>query len=372
MKWLLGPKSATEPSDAKLYFFAKTQTLLWSRVPASVRELCSTVLFGIGPTIPTNLTHLLRRKPARITVVSAAAGTFVACFVVQAIWSFIEGTWSGSDPGRLYFSQDVPNIINYTLICPAYVALSALLVLVLASSWNRLERLPIVIGKRPTKTPSLSIAAALAFAFTLSTINTIGYIAECLDPAVYLKTPWYITTVGVNGERYMGGLGIYYAIVNFALLFIIVIAVLCFCSLFVMALSIAAAIRSQEASTKLSYDSMKRRLEGFIYAYIIAKLMTVVIIANQYTWQANKPRGSITFIVMAAALTFIGVFFISIPRYLIELEWFRFKVRAAEARGEVTEVGSDDLRPVRVQLVANVLDTLFIGSFITSFWFGGT
>jgi hypothetical protein len=70
------------------------------------------------------------------------------------------------------------------------------------------------------------------------------------------------------------------------------------------------------------------------------------------------------------ALSLFGVFFVSIPRYYIELEWFRLKVRRAKESQDFTEIRHDDLRPFNTRLIAYIVDVFLISGFIGSFWLG--
>lgn len=79
--------------------------------------------------------------------------------------------------------------------------------------------------------------------------------------------------------------------------------------------------------------------------------------------------------VLGSVLTLFGVVFLSIPRYYVELQWFR--LQAAKEAGAAAVPEYEDVRPWEIdfvggswkpRLVANFVDTLIIGGFITSFW----
>ena len=71
---------------------------------------------------------------------------------------------------------------------------------------------------------------------------------------------------------------------------------------------------------------------------------------------------------MGSALTFGGVFLVSIPRYYVELTWYEVNVRRASLAGETLPEESQDLRTSEVRLLAWILDGLIISSYIVSFW----
>lgn len=357
-----------EPGDWKLFLFSQTERLVWRRLPATFRRFLSTVLFGIAPAIPTDLIEFLRPNRRRNAFLFSACVTFVAGFVVQLLWSVKANTFLGSDPTRLYFSRDLTNLINFSVVCPVYVGLCSIMFMLVTGYWFHLKRIPHLLGEPAESTPSLSIAATITLALAVSAISTCKYIAECLSPSVYQRTPWYITTVAPDGKRLLGAFGIYYTLLIFCLFVVVVLALLAFLSLFALAVRVAAAIRRRPAVKSLDFQKLKDSLEGFLLAYIVMKLLVAVLIVNFYTWQWEQPRGSFMIISMGIALSFFGVFIVSLPRYVLELEWFRFKVKNAIALGwAVEQLDTDDLRPVLIRVGAGLLDALFIGNFVLSF-----
>lgn len=65
-------------------------------------------------------------------------------------------------------------------------------------------------------------------------------------------------------------------------------------------------------------------------------------------------------------LSLVGVVFVSLPRYFLELQWYRYRHRVAGHTGAAPAY--QDTRPFSAKLIATVLDTLLIGGFITEFW----
>ena len=82
-------------------------------------------------------------------------------------------------------------------------------------------------------------------------------------------------------------------------------------------------------------------------------------IANAFTWKWEKPTGSFNLNAMVWVLVIVGVFVVSFPRYYIEIEWFYFKVRQAEASGSPIPRDSDDIRDKWIRDAAAVVDIVF-------------
>ena len=326
------------------------------------------LLFGIAPGVPANLVDFLRPRRRRNAFILAAVVTFIAGFAVQVTWAVVADTFRGNDPKRLYLSADLPNLINFALVCPAYVGLAAVMFLLIGGYWSRLRTIPGYLGSPQKSVPSLSVTGAMAIVLAAGALNTCKYISECLDPTIYPRVPWYITRVMADGTRVLGSFGVYYTLLNFCLFVVVILALLAFLSFFGLAVRVASAIRGRPAANAIDFKRLKLGLEGFLYAYIVAKLIVAVLIVNFYTWRWAQPRGSFTLLFMGVALTVFGVVVASLPRYVLELEWFRFKLKNAIALGlQVDSLDSDDLRPVTMRVVAGLLDALFIGNFILSF-----
>jgi hypothetical protein len=118
----------------------------------------------------------------------------------------------------------------------------------------------------------------------------------------------------------------------------------------------------------ISVETIRGMLSDFTQAYIVLKLLAITLVINVYTWRLwfEAPRRSLNFVAMNVVLLFFGVFLIPTPRYYIELEWFRFRVRRSLAQNSPVNLERDDMRPFRVRVVAWAADCLVLSGFIYS------
>src|ERR1700682_5242977 len=135
-----------EPGDWKLFLFSKSERILWGPLAAMLRRFFSMLLCGIAPGVPANLVDFLRPRRRRNAFILAAVVTFIAGFAVQVTWAVVADTFRGNDPKRLYLSADLPNLINFALVCPAYVGLAAVMFLLIGGYWSRLRTIPGYLG----------------------------------------------------------------------------------------------------------------------------------------------------------------------------------------------------------------------------------
>jgi hypothetical protein len=349
--------------EVKVFLFSR----LLKYCPPFLRHLSWLILVGISPEVPVSLGKLFSNRGTRRAGIFGAAMTFLACFVVILVWCSLTQTLRGNQPGRIYFLNDYANILNYTLICPLYVGLSCALITTVLRGWSKLAEFaePDSSSGRRLITAAGVIFSAIFFA----SLSTSNYIAECLNPKTYSLTAWYVTEV-IDGRRVIGALGIYYAVINFSLLVIIIVAAYAFLSLFVVSVQVGDRLKKWNPVQPFSFDQLSKQLSTFTEAYLISKLLAAAIMLNAFTYKWARPYHSINFWLFGAAITFFGVFFVSFPRYYIELEWLQLKFRMMQQNGAPAETPSyDDLRPFRTRLIVYALDGLLIGGFIFSFWF---
>lgn len=128
------------PNDEKLGIFARLLDLVEStallRIPFRAIGL---MFFAISPTVPDTFLTAMRNRPTRGAFWWGAGLSFTFCFGVIAVWSWVDGSFSGTDANRIYFSRDIPNWINYIVICPAYVGFAIQLIVLLLYSRARLS-----------------------------------------------------------------------------------------------------------------------------------------------------------------------------------------------------------------------------------------
>lgn len=278
----------------------------------------------------------------------------------------MNGSWHGTDPHRLYFSSDKENIINYLIICPTYVGLCSQLIVLTILGWND------ITSSRDDLRPGLpkgSLGLLFLIVIAASAAFSVNYIMECLNPAVYPKIGWWVGFVTSDGVRVLSGLGIYYAFLNFFLLIICLTGMMAFFSLFFLCLRYGDRLSQQPPNSDITIESIRKSLEAFTESYIVLKLLVVTLMLNAYTWKYfSHPNHSLNLTALGLVLTIVGVFLVSLPRYYIELQWFKFRVCRAAALNQPQSMESEDLRPFRARLIATIADSAIIGGFAFSFF----
>lgn len=355
------------PPDERLFLYSVALQIVQWPIIRNMIGAVRLILFGVSPSVPVFLTDSLKRTPPRRGLLSGVVLGLVFCLGGTIVLASIDGTFSGSDPTRTYLIEDWPNLVNYAFLCPLYIGLSAHLIVLVLTGWPTLVSIPLQSAKQ-FSLPKRSLAFTLFVILSVSVGFTLNYVRESIDPSVYPKVGWWVSQTGVGGERLLGLIGTYYAILNFVLLGVCLTALLAFLSMFFLCIRVGRGLASETESNTLDFDGLRTCLRHFTESYLSVKLLASVLMLNAYTWKFEKPLASFNMVAMGLALALFGVFFVSIPRYYVELEWFKFKARRALAQGAEPSMLRDDLRPFGTRVVAQVIDVLIVSGFILTFF----
>jgi len=296
---------------------------------------------------------------------------FFFCFIVNVIGAFFNESLLGTpNDNRIYFFQDTVNIILYLFICPSYVGLSCWLIVSVIKGWNEINSYALELGntkskeirKIPYKAPLLA-----TLIFGIAFFSTSNYISDIMTEMNNTNKYYWFVGFSDTGEAYTGPLWVYYFLLNFTLLLITLLSITFFMSIFSVVIDVGNSLDKTPPNNKLEFLILRTKLSSFTEAYMLAKLLTGLYMINVFLWEKTALGKTDNLIIAALFISLIGVFFVSIPRYFLELQWHKYKYRS----GEVDEKSEsyDDIRPFEIKLIATVLDTFLIGSFIlTFFW----
>ena len=352
--------------DEKIFLFALFLKLIRFRFLKRVFKLGYEVFFSISPDIPVDFSIVMRNSSLKKAFWSGILFGWIFCFAGTVVVTALSGTLIGNEPDRLYFLHDWQNIVNYLVICPLYLAFSFQLITAVIKGWPALTSIPLVpIQKFPL--PRRSITFGMFIIIVVGILFTLNYINESIDSSVYSRIGWWVGEIGLGNERILGLVGTYYLILTFMLQTVCLAALFSYLSLFYATIRVGKAIAIEETFNAITFKSLSQSLASFTEAYLSVKLLTATLMLNAYTWKLERPEASINMVVLNSILAVFGVFIFSIPRYYIELEWFKFRLRRANANNELlSEYIREDLRPYRTRIIVHVVDTLIISGFILS------
>ena len=370
--------------EPKLYWFDKL--LKMGKLPI-LREfglLVSLIFVRVAPEIPISLRKSYSGPDGLRAGIIGFVTTFFFAFLVNILGTGLNHTlyggtffaggkiFSSSDPTVIYFLDDWWNIVLYTVVCPLYVGLTCWLVVIVIKGYGEIKDFKeqkILKTSKPSKFRWMKAIGLGFLILSVAFLLTTNYINDIMMLVDKEKFYWFLTNINaensqIKPEYQVRALGVYYFLLNFSLLFVTLIALTFFMSIYTLIMSVGKALESTKELYELDFNTLKTKLKMFTEAYIITKGIIACYVANIWIW-ADSPLGkgvTENFAIAVILLTIIGVFLVSFPRYFVELQWYKLKLRMPDDL-ELNR-SYEDLRTFEIKNIAHVLDYLFIGGFL--------
>lgn len=351
------------PDQWKPWLFGRFVSAMRSSIPEWLRSLLTNMSFGIRE--PKRADPLLGNMflEARKAGLAAAILTLVFSLGGTLLTTYLAGTLHGEAPERIYFTQDKTNLINFTLVCPAYVGFAIAFFALVLRSWQTLDTNSLLLPPSPRRTLRIPIWAWIILVLSSGAALIINFMVnERLNPRVVLKAGWWVDILTTDNVRILRIAGIYYILLLYSLLLICLATGVLFFVHVLTGAEVARALRSR--TDLIAFKTLQDSLGHFTHSYIVAKAFVACLIVNMYTWRWELSNPSVNFQFMTVVLATVGLVFVSFPRYWVELEWYQYKVRYAIEHSLEIPLQSDDLRHKFTGLCAAALDGLFFLSFL--------
>lgn len=345
------------PLPKKAAQFHFIHQLVRSVVPKNVRKATEKTFFYISYEVPFPISSLFKRTQISKAFWSAFLITIAFAFFGQFFATILSDTHIGSEVGKVYFLTDYPNLANWLFVCPTYVGLSTIFMLTLLNLRSGINKLLYDLGEEDSSISTGVIPAWLLICFTLfiPSIGIPNYISEALDPEVFKLEYWFLS-IDSSGERHLNIAGIYYTIVNFMLQLVSVLGIVSFAYMISYTGQLSALIEHRNLKNELDFGILKKNLQQFVYAYVIAKSLVAIYMVNiVYTWPIANPSASNNYLIAVVIILIVGLIIVPFPRYIIQKQWYDFATRRADA--ELDEYPSyQDLRNESIQGFSFFLD----------------
>ena len=363
--------------DFRPFVFHYALKVYHAVVPQFLRRFLKLFLFGIAPDVPVSLTDAWREASLNAVFWIGASLTFIMSFVIVTVWSAVAGTLYGNDPGRIYFLKDWVNVLNYAVLCPMYIGFGAVLIATSIHGRAKLNalKLPDPAARRQVRRYG-SMFLILLIGLGAAFFANAQFMTENMNPSIYPRVYWFVDHLESNKTRVMGAFGYYYGFLNFCLMSFSILVAATFISQFRVLIQIGGSLDRLASGETLSTESLRTRLTTFTQSYLAGKLAVAAYMANALAWKTSQTQHSTNLVVYGGILTLFGVVFLSLPRYYVELLWFRLRTARRGSTDPVPEY--EDLRPLEVgflggfswkpRVVAGAMDALIISGFITTFW----
>lgn len=333
-------------------YYAVSAALAWVGRLKPLRVLYRVLVSGIDFITPLpQYRGSLGVAPAFLL----ALGVIALAFGVNAVLAAATGRLLPDQSALTHnFFEDIPNLINYLIICPGYVVFGFYYIFTLGRFYSETH---VVISIADTseqrnRVPRI-ILVALAV-FTLSSLTVSGYMLEFIG---YSQLYWG-QAFTPEGVKVLTTAGFYYLILNFVLSLTVMLVVFYILKLFSVSYHLEKTFRACQAAgyppANFSEDNVKQELASFASAYVFAKLYMLFIYANVYTWAMNEPAGSRMLGATASAASIGILILVSLPKYHVQY-WVH---KMMELGGKDAYL---DIRTVQQQVVSNLVNVIILG-----------
>lgn len=358
----------SSPDDPKIRAFAFGRWIFQLPVLRHIKIALGLIFVQLAPGVPIALSRSTLGISGAAVGVAAGVATFFFCFVVIALWTQQVGTLSGDEANRVYFLSDTTNLILYTFVCPLYVGLGIWLWMVVLNHSGELRTYASELNPQlPQPRPQWFRGfALLMLILAIALFGTANYISDVTDVTRVPDHYWFVHLLA-DGTRSIGPLGVYYFLINFVLLTITLISITLFMTIFTTVFRVGAALDSYEPAESVDFREIRLKLSSYTEAYLLGKALAFLYMLNLILWQASPLGKTDNLWIAGLFASLIGVVFISLPRYFVELQWYRYRERAG-LLPEDDQHQYQDIRPFYAKALATVFDTLLISGFIMSFW----
>lgn len=347
----------TRPLPQRAAVFHFIHFVLTTLIPKSFLMLLDRLLFRITPQIPVCLVSQHDLSATRIFLHSYVI-TVVFCLVGSELGTLLAGTLVGDMPKFVYFSLDWQNMVNYAVICPAYVG--CIITLIYCSlklrKNNVLKKVASNIHGASPRYGNLKISEMAVLVLAVSVVSTTNFVSEFLNPNIYPSLYWFMQPESTTTNRILGPIGAFYIIMNFTLLVLCVLAIFFFLDFVAVGRQIGHSLKTTDGSaTSITFQKLREHLQPFTDAYLCSKAIVMLLIANVYTWAGMELKGSLNLAVLVIVLAIAGLVIVPFPRYYVQLGWYEFSKKRYQANPQLA-VNYEDLRSARVQGAARLID----------------
>lgn len=265
------------------------------------------------------------------------------------------------NPKRVSYLQDAKNLQIYIFVSPAYLALSAAIIITAFRGWlfsplppaSHGEAAPPIPFGEPIHPRRVANAMGMLLFVTLIPILVNVNQFQSIMRVDHAKEGLYwFLDISRNGDVYLNKAGVAYSIINSIKFMLICTAAVCFFASASEMLRIASHVHLIYKAGEDTLQIWREHLRHYALIELLAKCLIVVLAIHTsiYSKQPWQPQPNA--LLQALALIVIGLGLIPFPRYYFEYRWFM-----EERKLKPTEKWPD-LRPVDLRVFFVLMSTL--------------
>ena len=251
---------------------------------------------------------------------------FLFLFVIQAVWAFVINRFYFDDnPFTKNFLEDWVDILNYSIICEAYIILGIEFLSRKYFIYENLKAsnfLPSDFKESKLKYNGL---IGTSFVLIIATTISIGYTLEVNS---YSNFYWFMYTPPPNVT--FAPNGYFYLFMNQLLSLLVIWVAASHFGLFQVSGVLANYLRNifkssnkEELQSQFQDENdLKKRLSPFSELILISKAFVLVITINLLLWKFNQPEIKPMYELAVLFTAIFGIWVFALPRYFIQYHIF--------------------------------------------------
>jgi hypothetical protein len=324
--------------------------------------------------ISPDLRFDFRRTIKEYNIVPILSLGFFAGLIVSLGYPMFFAWWSNTlwpafstaAPQRVSFFQDGKNLQIYTLVSPAYLALSLTIIITAFRGWLFLPQTsatgnaPVLASMslgEPIPTHRLLHAMCMLLFVTLIpvwvNVNQFQSIMR-VDP--YKDGLYWFVDLSEHGDVRLNKAGVAYSVVNSVKFMIICAAAACYFASAAEMLRIASSAQRIYQSGEEALESWRERLRHYALIELLAKGLILVLAVHTSIFSKQPWQPQANGLLQALAILVVGLGLIPFPRYYFELRWLM------EDRRHSSRDKWPDLRPRDLRVFFVLLSTVLYSS----------
>ncbi|MCH8034850.1 MAG: hypothetical protein IH950_13975 [Bacteroidetes bacterium] len=252
---------------------------------------------------------------------------FLFLFVIQGYWSFLNDRFFPDNLSNTKnFLEDWVDLLNYSIICEAYVILGIIFLTQKYSIYDSLKESGFLSKTFETIPYKSNGFVGISLVLFVATFSSIGYTFEV---NTYSDFYWFMSTPPPNVT--FGPNGYYYLFMNQLLLLFIIFVGLNHLGLFHISSVIVKEIEGDvnkisesEAREKWTNENLlKSRMQPFSQLILVSKAFVLVITINLLLWKYNQPDIKQMYELSVLVTAIFGIWIFALPRYYIQYRIFK-------------------------------------------------
>ena len=280
---------------------------------------------------------------------------FILLFVVQGFIALLNGRFLiDNNIVTKNFLEDWVDIINYTVICEAYIILGITFLINMYKIEGDLQSSHILfeaVDENKRRTNISSIISVILIVI-ISMVVVMSYKND-MEKSDYVY--WYMEKSG--NEFIYGFAGYYYFIISIILMVFILWVGFAHFGLFKVAAKISLRLKNDiKSKTYKDWEdehAVKNKLAPFSWLIVNSKAFVLVLAINVMLWKWNEPNHDLNYTLSVLVIAIFGIWIFSLPRYYIQFHYLqiRKKLNIEEYK---------DLRIPWVLGISSVIDIILI------------